>query len=253
MRSVCPTSNLFDPKQGTGEEQLTRVIRAATIAKSPLVRCFLGNSEDRKSKPIEQHIENAARVLRAVKSRVTDAGIKIAVENHSGDMQGRELLTLVQAAGTDFVGVCLDSGNPLWTIEDPHVTLDTLAPYVLTSHIRDSYLWDTPQGTAVRWVRQGEGNVNLEGFLKKFMERCPGKAMSLEVIVTGPRMFAWKSPDFWEAYRNVPAWSFSRFLAIAAAGQPQPPLPPVPREQAAERERADFEASMKRMRELLAA
>ena len=59
-----------------------------------------------------------------------------------------ELKGLVEAAGTDFVGVCIDSGNPVWTIEDPHLTLDTLAPYVLTSHMRDSALWRAPEGIA---------------------------------------------------------------------------------------------------------
>ena len=29
MRSICPTSTMFDPKQGTAEEQLTRMITAA--------------------------------------------------------------------------------------------------------------------------------------------------------------------------------------------------------------------------------
>ena len=251
MRSVCPTSKLFDANAGTAEEQLTRMIRAATIANSKIVRCVLGSMEDRKTRPIEQHIEATAHVLRNVKSRVVDAGLKIAIENHAGDMQGRELLSLIQQAGPDFVGACLDSGNPLWTLEDPHLTLETLASYVLTSHIRDSYLWDTPQGTAVRWVRMGDGNVDIAGYVKRYVQKCPGRALSLEIIVTGPRVFAWKTPEFWDGYRTVPAWEFSRFLALAAAGKPQPPMPPVPREQAAELERADFEASMRRTKEML--
>ena len=61
------------------------------------------------------------RVLKSVRARATDKNIKIAIENHAGDMQARELKTLVEGAGRDFVGVCLDSGNPLWTIEDPRI------------------------------------------------------------------------------------------------------------------------------------
>ena len=77
---------------------------------------------------------------RTSRSRILDGGVKVAIENHAGDMQARELKMLVEAAGPDIVGVCLDSGNPVWTIEDPHLTLETLAPYVLTSHMRDSAL-----------------------------------------------------------------------------------------------------------------
>jgi sugar phosphate isomerase/epimerase len=197
---------------------------------------------------MEAHIENAVKTLRNVRSRAQDMGMRIAIENHSGDMQARELKTLVEAAGKDVVGVCYDSGNPCWAIEDPHLTLEVLAPYVLTAHLRDSYLWPVPEGTAVRWVRMGEGNIGMERLLRRFVELCPGKSMSLEVIVTGPRIFAWRKPEFWDAYRHTPAWEFARFLDLAQAGQPQVWQAP-PREQAAQREREDFEASMQWMRQ----
>lgn len=243
MRSICPTSTAFDPKQGTAEEQLARLIRAGRLAGSKVVRAFLGTMADRKTPGgIEARIEDAVKVLRASKPRAQDAGVKIAIENHAGDMQGRELKTLVEAAGADTVGVCYDTGNPLWTIEDPLLTLETVAPYVLTAHIRDSYLWATEQGAMVRWTRMGEGNIGMEHLLRRFVELCPGKTMSLEVIVTGPRPFNWKQPDFWKGYENVPAWSFARFAALAAAGRPQEYVP-VPKEQAQAREREDFEAS----------
>jgi len=252
MRSICPTSTAFDPKQGTAGEQLARLIRAGQIAGSKVVRAFLGTMADRKTAGgIEARIEDAVKVLRASKSRAQDAGVKIAIENHAGDMQGRELRTLVEAAGADFVGVCYDSGNPLWTIEDPLLTLETVAPYVLTAHIRDSYLWATEQGAMVRWTRMGEGNIGMENLLRRFVELCPGKTMSLEVIVTGPRPFNWKQPDFWKGYENVPAWSFARFAALAAAGRPQE-YTPVPKEQAQAREREDFEASNAWMRTFFA-
>jgi sugar phosphate isomerase/epimerase len=252
MRSICPTSTMFDAKQGTAEEQLLRVARAASLAGSRLVRAVLGSMTDRKSDGgIEARIADTVKVLRNVRTRVMDLGLKVAIENHAGDMQSQELKTLIEQAGQDFTGACFDSGNPVWVLEDPHVTLETLAPYVLTSHIRDSYLWQTDEGAAVRWVRMGEGNIGIESLLRRFLELCPGKAMSLEVIVTPPRIFAWRQPDFWKGYERIPAWSFARFAALAAAGTPQPPPPPVPKEEAAARERQDFDVSMAWMRRFL--
>jgi 3-oxoisoapionate decarboxylase len=253
MRSICPGSTSFDPKQGTAEEQLLRVVRAARLAGSKIVRAFLGSSADRKTPGgIEARIEETVKVLRAVRSQVQDAGVKIAMENHSGDMQARELKALIEAAGTDFVGACFDSGNPLWTIEDPHLTLETLAPHVLTSHIRDSALWDVEDGTAVRWTRTGEGNVEIGALMRRFQQLCPGKTMSLEIIVTGPRTFAWRKPEFWQGYESVRAWEFARFLGWAAKGKPQAAPPPAGKEQAAARELADFEASLEWTRQFLA-
>jgi sugar phosphate isomerase/epimerase len=252
MRSICPSSALFDPKQGTAEEQVTRMIGAARIAGSHLVRAFLGSMADRSTPiGIEGHIENTVKVLRAVRSRAQDANVRIAIENHAGDMQGRELRMLIEEAGKDFVGACIDSGNPLWTIEDPHLTLETLAPYVFTSHIRDTALWRVPEGVAVQWVRMGEGNVNIREYVQKYLELCPGRAVSLEIIVTQPRIFRYLDPAFWAAYRKTPAWEFSRFLALAEKGAARPATPPVTKEKAAETERADLEASIRWCQDVL--
>jgi sugar phosphate isomerase/epimerase len=250
MRSICPTSKAFDPKQGTAEEQAARMIATAKIAGSSIVRAFLGTMADRVGPlPIEGHIENSIKALRAIRSRAMDAGVKIAIENHAGDMQARELKTLIEGAGKDFVGACIDSGNPVWALEDPHLTLETLHPYVLTSHVRDSAVWKVPEGVAVRWTRMGEGNVDIDRWVRRYTELCPGKALSLEIIVTPPRKFAYLDPKFWEGYKNVPAWEFSRFLAIAERGKPSEGPPPT--QDAAARERDDLEASARYVHRLL--
>jgi sugar phosphate isomerase/epimerase len=253
MMSICPTSKMFQAAAGTAEEQLTRMIGAAVTVGSKIVRCVLGSSADRLPGPIEKHIESAAKVLRNVRSKAVDSNIKIAIENHAGDMQGRELKSLIELAGTDFVGACIDSGNPLWTLEDPHVTLETLAPYALTSHLRDSAVWRVPDGAAVAWVRMGEGNVDIEGFVRKYATLCPGRALSIESIVMGPRTYAFHDPKFWDAYRTVPAWEFERFLEVADRGKPRPAEPRLSGEAAQKKEREDLDASLQYAAKLLGA
>ena len=151
--------------------------------------------------------------------------------------------------GPDFVGACIDAGNPVWAIEDPLLTLETLAPYVLTSHVRDTRIWRVPEGTAVAWTRMGEGNVDIARWIRTYAERCPGRALSLEIIVMPePRIMAHRRPGFWDAYRQTPAWEFDRFEAIADAGTPYvvaPPADPVARE------REDVEASLQWTRDFL--
>ena len=108
MRSICPTSTMFDPKQGTAEEQLTKAIEAAVIVGSPIVRCVLGSSADRTGKlPIEAHIENTVKVLRNVQiaryrrrpenrdreSRRRYAGARSEVADRSGGTRFRRLLS----------------------------------------------------------------------------------------------------------------------------------------------------------------
>ena len=255
MKSICPTSTMFDASQGTAEEQLGRMIKAAAIIGSPIVRCVLGSSAERTGKiPLEGHIENTIKVLKNIRNQAADANVKIAIENHAGDMQARELKTLIEGAGRDFVGVCIDSGNPMWTLESPHVTLETLHPYVLTSHVRDSYVWMTPAGIAVRWCRTGEGNIGLDRYIRKYLELCPGRALSAEVIVQpNPRMFAIHDAKFRERYKTTPAWEYRRFLDLAEKGVPPAgaQTSPEPQAQRLATQREDLEVSIQYTKKLL--
>lgn len=251
MKSICPTSKMFEPQAGTAEQQLSRMIDSASLVGSKIVRAVLGSMDDRKTAPIAKHIESTVAVLRNCRSKAMDRNIRIAIENHAGDMQGHELKTMIEEAGRDFVGACLDCGNPLWTLEDPHVTLETLYPYVLTSHVRDSAVWLTPEGAAVTWVRMGEGNVGIDDYVRKYAALCPGRALSMESIVFGPKLFPFKDPQFWDDYRDVPAWDFERFVALAERGKPRAEAP-WERLDEATREREDLEASLAYTKKLLA-
>jgi hypothetical protein len=71
-------------------------------------------------------------------------------------------------------------------------------------------------GVAVRWCRTGEGNIGIDSYIKKFIELCPGRALSAEVIVQPqPRMFDVRDPKFWGPYKNTPAWEYERFIELA--------------------------------------
>ncbi len=243
MTSICPSSKMFNPALGSAEQQLAKMITAAKTIGSPIVRAVLGSADDRKNGTIEARVDQVVQVLRKVRSRALDEGIKIAIENHAGDMQARELKSLVEKAGPQFVGVCLDSGNPLWTIEDPHLTLEVLHPYVLTSHLRDSVVWKVRQGAAVTWVQMGRGNVDIDSYVRKYIELCPGKALSLESIVFGPKILPYRDPAFWDAYRNTQAWEFERYVEIAERGKPYKDEPWETADEA-ERQRAALDESL---------
>src|SRR5712692_4675425 len=159
--SICPTSRAFKKDWGTAEEHLALGIRMATALGSPVFRVILGTGEDRRTEGgIEARIRVTVKVCQARRSQAMDAGVKIAVENHAGDMQAWELVTLMEAAGKDYVGATLDSGNATWTMEDPLASLETLGPYVLSTGIRDSMVWEYEEGAKVQWTAMGEGLVD---------------------------------------------------------------------------------------------
>lgn len=161
------------------------------------------------------------QVFKAVRSEALDLGVKIALENHSGDMQGREVKIIIEESGKDYVAACLDTGNPMWCIEDPMVTLETLAPYVVTTHIRDSCVFETPRGAAAQWVALGDGSLDFVKFTSEFRRLCPKSSMQIENI-TGrpPTALPYLEPDFWKAFSKMPAAEFARFVRLAKEGHP---------------------------------
>jgi sugar phosphate isomerase/epimerase len=225
--SIDPTSKAFRPNWGTAENHLALGIRMARALGSPVLRVVLGTWEDRLSDGgIERHIESVIAVCRSQRARAMDAGIRIAVENHAGDMHSTELAGLVEAAGKDYVGVNLDSGNALWTLEDPLDSLRTLAPYVATTSLRDSAVWETETGAAVAWTAMGEGQIDLKTWFGEFRRLCPGVPVHIETISGFSREFPYLTAEFWKAWPKMPAAGFARFLALAKAGTPRAPFQP---------------------------
>lgn len=227
MGSFDRLSTMFRPQLGTGEDQLSQMLRAAQIVGSPVVRCFLGSQADRLgSVAIQQHLDECIRTLKAVGPLARDLGIKIAVENHGGvDLLARELRWLVEAVGFDTVGVCLDTGNPTYGGEDPVVTAEILAPYVVSSHVRDSRVWTVDDGAMAQWVPLGQGNVDLAKIVGMLQDRAPRPPVDLEIITGGaPKLVSYLDPEseMWRMYPDMLARDFARFVALAHAGKAEP-------------------------------
>jgi sugar phosphate isomerase/epimerase len=248
--SVCPSSRSFNAQLGTVEDQVTRALKASQIFGARCMRCILGGDPERPQ--IEMHIDNMVKAIRPLRSRIADSGVKLAVENHGGDLQAREMKMMVEAVGRDVMGVCLDSGNPVWMLEDPHMTLEMLIPYAETCHVRDSAIWKTPEGIAVRWVNMGDGNVDIDGWIRKFIQAKPGLPVIFENLVSArPRVHAIYDAKFWDNWRQMPASEFSRFLTLADKGTPKPAVPLPAGKTAGQQRIEDLETCVRYTRDLL--
>ena len=95
------------------------------------------------------------------------------------------------------------------------VSLEVLAPYVVTTHVRDSAVFEHPRGAAAQWVVLGDGNVDFVKFTAQFRRLCPTASMQMELI-TGrpPRVIPYMERDFWKAFPKALASEFARFVAL---------------------------------------
>jgi sugar phosphate isomerase/epimerase len=247
--SICPTSKTFKKDWGTAEEHLALGLKLSKAAGSPAFRVVLGSREDRRTPGgIEARMADTVKVLRACRSLAIDLGVKVAVENHAGDMTADELVWLVESAGRDFVGVNMDSGNAVWTLEDPLDSLEKLGPYTLTTRLRDSRVWQTDKGCKIQWTPMGEGGcVDLPTYFDRFARLCPGVAVNIETIGGFAVEFPYHEESFWEAFPKKSAAEFARFLKVARRGTAMDTFDPNDKQ----RQRDDLERSLRYCRETL--
>lgn len=212
---------VFKAERGTPEEQLRGAIGAAKVLGSKVVQCFMGNLYDRLATvPFEQRLEGVAEAIKAVKPLIEETGIRPAIENH-GDTTARELAAFIESIGPEYVGVCLDTGNPTTLAEDPALTVEILAPYTLMSHFRDNKVWAVEDGAMTQWVQMGAGNTDLPKIAALMKEHAPQTAFVLELITAGaPKPVPYLDPEaeVWKKYPHTQARDFARFVALAHKG-----------------------------------
>ena len=222
---ICPSGHRFSDKWGDAPTMLSLTLKIARQLGSPIVRCYQGFSEERRSPGgIAARNKDTLKVLAAVKALARDLGVKIAIENHAGDMQGWELARLIEQAGPEFVGATIDPGNATWTLEDPMENLEALGPHILCSGIRNSVIWETADGAQVAWTSPGEGLTDMKAYAKRFFELAPDAPFIIETISGFSKPLPYLRPEFWKGYEGIPAKNFAAFLALAKKGKPIPPF-----------------------------
>lgn len=217
------TREAFAPTVATLRKNIDR----ARAMGSPIVRALLAS--DRRGMPpgpVEMHIETTLRILRDVRSQVIDAGVKIAIENHK-ELQAWETRELIEAAGKDFVGSYLDTGNPVFVFEDPMTTVEELSHLAVSFHLRDSVVYEVADGVAVQWVPLGEGTPDFKRIVARARELMPAgvhiycKPITARPPVVLPLTAASKEGrEWWDLFPRARAKDMARFLALAKRGRP---------------------------------
>jgi sugar phosphate isomerase/epimerase len=122
------------------------------------------------------------------------------------------------------VGANFDSGNAVWTLEDPVQALENVGEYVLTTSLRDSAVWESENGVTVAWTAMGEGNTDLKTFFKRYAELCPQAAVNIETISGFNREFKLHDEGFWKEWPKGKPEGYEKFLALAKTGTPRKPF-----------------------------
>jgi 3-oxoisoapionate decarboxylase len=133
-----------------------------------------------KEPPLDEQLDRLAAALARLAPVAEAAGVQLAIENHA-DYRGSELAAVLRRVGSPAVGARLDTANPYAVIEEPWAAAEALAPYTLTTHIKDMIVEAepgnrglTPGGLlGLRHCILGQGHVDLPTIVDLLAERGP--------------------------------------------------------------------------------
>lgn len=84
----------------------------------------------------KDQVDKVSEILKPIADIAASYDIKMALENHI-DFTSDEVLEILNGVGSKHLGVNFDTGNALRMLEDPIEATRKLAPYTLSTHIKD--------------------------------------------------------------------------------------------------------------------
>jgi sugar phosphate isomerase/epimerase len=140
-------------------------------------------------------------------------GIRLAVENHK-DLRTDELVSLLEKLGVDHVGVCLDTGNSIALLEQPMDVIEALAPWTVTTHLKDISLEDDREGFSMAEVPFGTGILDLRRVVQAVRSARPSTRFNVEMITRDPLRVPCLTEKYFATFPELPARQLARALAL---------------------------------------
>ena len=157
--------------------------QAAAVGASVVRSCSGGLIRWRDdSPPTEVLLRETAAALKSQAPFFRDHGVVLAIELHF-EFTTFELLRLFEMCGAEpggWLGICLDTMNPVTMLEDPVSAVDRILPWVVAVHAKDGALVLRDQGLASFPVECGTGLVDFERILRRLAELDRTIHLSLE-------------------------------------------------------------------------
>lgn len=170
--------------------------------------------------------QRAQAMLQRAEPVAKKHGVHLAVENHK-DFRTDELLDLLQAIASEFIGVCIDTGNNLALLEEAHTTIAALAPYGRTVHLKDVGVEEAPEGFRLAEVPLGQGVLDLKAIIGTIHKAHPKIRFQLEMITRDPLSIPCLTEKYWATLDRVPARQLARMLAFVRRNTRKEPLPRI--------------------------
>jgi sugar phosphate isomerase/epimerase len=157
-------------------------IRAAKFLGVDILRSAYGKlklkwTRFNKDYPLKDHLKFVTDNLKEAKKIFEDNDVYLALENHC-DFTGKEFAEIYAEVDSKHIGCTLDTANGYTVYCDPNEEIELLAPYTVTTHIKDMLVQDFTSDYGLlpfqaRGCAVGDGNVDIPCALDLLDQKSP--------------------------------------------------------------------------------
>lgn len=210
--------------------EFQREIRQCRDAGAIVARCVLLNGRRYETfQSLEQFREfrkQASLRLALVEPSLKKCGVRLAVENHK-DLTTDEFLELLREFSSEWIGVNVDTGNNLALLEEPYSTIEALAPFALSVHLKDMALQPDPNGFLLSEVPCGTGFLDMPRIIGTLLKSNPEIRFSLEMATRDPLLVPCLTETYWTTFPDRRATHLESALARVTEHPPKQPPPSI--------------------------
>ncbi|MEJ7615803.1 MAG: TIM barrel protein [Pyrinomonadaceae bacterium] len=164
--------------------------------------------------------------LRQVEPALKRHQLRVGIENHK-DWLADELAEMLGRLSSRYLGACVDFGNNLALLEDSLEVARKLAPYVVTTHLKDMALAPYDRGCELSEVPLGDGFLPLARIIEILRGRQPDVPFCLEMITRDPLKIPYRDDAYWVTYERRDRRRVSKFETSLLSQAQDLPLPRI--------------------------
>jgi len=191
-------------------------VQDAKAAGSTLVRVNAGGRRYEDFSTLADYEAVANRSRAAIKAAVAICEknkVAFALENHK-DWTSDELAKMMKQISTEYMGVCLDTGNNMALLEDPMQVIETLAPYAIATHVKDMAVGEIQEGFELSEVVFGEGMLDISKVIATIRAARPKVHITLEMITRDPLKVPCLLTKYWATFPDRSGYALVKFLQL---------------------------------------
>jgi len=174
------------------------------------------------------------QVLRQSEPMLKKYKLQAGIENHK-DWLADEQVEILKSVSSPYLGACVDFGNNLSLLEDSLEVARKLAPYVITTHLKDMAVKPYEDGFELSEVALGEGITPLKQIIEVLRKVRRDVPIVLEMITRDPLKVPYKTDKYWATYAerdNARVQKFERTVLSKPSAKPLPRITGLSSEQA---------------------